>query len=92
MQAWWLPQLQDQHRLLEREYQAYAVLTMCRILYTIAFGEVVPKPRAARWAQASLEKRWSGLIERAQTWQLGDGVDDLGETLDFIRYTLTHSV
>jgi 8-oxo-dGTP pyrophosphatase MutT (NUDIX family) len=89
---WGLPQLQDLHRLVEREYQAYAVLTMCRILYTLKFGEVVPKPRAARWAQETLEKCWTALIERALTWQPGDGVADLGETLDFIRYTLKHSV
>jgi len=92
LQTWWLLQLHDPHRLMEREYQAYAVLTMCRILYTLAFGEVVPKPHAARWAQEILEKRWADLIERALTWQPGDGVEDLGETLDFIRYTFNHSV
>jgi hypothetical protein len=88
LKEWWLPQLQDQHRLLERAYQAYAVLTMCRILYTLAFGEVAPKPRAARWAQQTLEPRWAALIERALTWQPNDGVNDLEETIDFIRFTL----
>jgi 8-oxo-dGTP pyrophosphatase MutT (NUDIX family) len=92
LNEWWLPQLQDQHRLVEREYQAYAVLTMGRILYTLTFGEVVSKPIAARWAQETLEKRWTALIERALTWQPSDGISDLGETLDFIRYTLKHSV
>ncbi len=85
---WWLPQLQDQQRLVEREYQAYAVLTMCRILYTLSFGEVVPKPHAARWAKETLDICWTALIERALTWQPSDGIDDLGETLGFIRYTL----
>jgi hypothetical protein len=88
LHEWWLPQLQDQHRLLEREYQAYAVLTMCRILFTLQFGTIISKPRAARWAQESLGKRWVGLIERALTWQTDDGVDDLSETIEFIRYTL----
>jgi 8-oxo-dGTP pyrophosphatase MutT (NUDIX family) len=88
LHEWWLPQLQDPHRLLVREYQAYAVLTMCRILYTIAFGEIVPKPRAARWAQEALEKRWAELIGRASNWRPDDGVMDLPETLEFIRYTL----
>jgi len=92
LKEWWLPQLQDQHRLLERAYQAYAVLTMCRILYTLASGEVVPKPRAARWVQQSLEPRWTFLIERALTWQPDDDVNDLEETLGFIRYTLKQNV
>lgn len=88
---WWQPQLVDQHRLLEREYQAYAVLTMCRILYTLQFGTIVSKPHAARWAKTALGQPWVGLIERALTWFPADGVDDLSETIEFIRHTLEHA-
>jgi 8-oxo-dGTP pyrophosphatase MutT (NUDIX family) len=88
LHEWWLPQLKDQHRLLEREYQAYAVLTMCRILYTLKFGVIVPKLRAASWAQETLGYPWTALIERARTWRRQDSIDDLGGTLQFIRYTL----
>jgi hypothetical protein len=88
LHEWWQPQLQDQHRLLEREYQAYAVLTMCRIQYTLTFGEVVTKPCATRWARERLKKHWAELIGRAVNWQPGDGVNDLEETLEFIHYTL----
>ncbi|HXN84974.1 MAG TPA: aminoglycoside adenylyltransferase domain-containing protein [Candidatus Binataceae bacterium] len=31
-------------------YRAYAVLTLCRIMYSLEKGTVVSKPRAARWA------------------------------------------
>jgi hypothetical protein len=85
---WWSPQIHDPFRLHSREYQAYAVLTMCRALYTLQYGTVTSKPVAARWAQAALDERWGALIERALTWDHDDGVDDLNETLDFIRYTL----
>ena len=63
LREWWAPQLGDHSRLLSSEYQAYAVLTMCRALYTIQSGTVTSKPLAARWAQERLDDRWSPLIE-----------------------------
>ena len=88
---WWQPQLHDPHRMFVREYQAYAVLTMCRILYTIQHGTLVSKPKAARWAREILGEKWAGLIDRALAWQPDDGVDDLQETLDFIRFTIKNT-
>ena len=85
---WWSPQLDNPFRLRSREYQAYAVLTMCRALYTLQFGTVVSKPIAARWAQAELGERWGALIERSLDWREADGVDDMQAALEFIRYTL----
>ena len=46
-------------------YRAYAVLTLCRILYSHATGKVVSKRRAARWAVRRLPERWHALILRA---------------------------
>jgi predicted nucleotidyltransferase len=46
-------------------YRAYAVLTLCRILYTHAKGKVVSKPRAARWAVRNLPEGWRELVLRA---------------------------
>jgi hypothetical protein len=84
---WWSPQLNNPFRLRSREYQAYAVLTMCRALYTLQFGTVVSKSSAARWAQTKLGERWVALIQRSLTWHIRDGVDDSGLALEFIRYT-----
>ncbi len=84
---WWSPQLDNPFRLRSREYQAYAVLTMCRALYTLQFGTVVSKPCAARWAQTNLGERWAALIQRSLTWHIRDGVDDSCLALEFIRYT-----
>lgn len=89
--AWWLPQLDDHSNLHNDEYQAYAILTMCRILYTLEHGRVVSKSNAARWAQANLGNQWSGLIERALAWQHGLTLDGLNETLGMIWYALGHS-
>jgi hypothetical protein len=91
LREWWAPMLDDTARLRSAEYQAYAILTMCRALYTLEIGAVVSKPVAARWAQAALGARRSALIERALAWRAGMPLDMLDETLDFIQYTLERS-
>ena len=91
LREWWQPQLDDHSRLTSREYQAYAVLTMCRALYTLRHGAVVTKAVAARWAQETLGERWAMLIERALAWPRLPQPDQLGETLDLVRYTLLPS-
>jgi hypothetical protein len=88
LREWWSPQIHDPSRLHSSEYQAYAILTMCRALYTLQYGIVVSKPVAARWAQQALGERWAALIERALAWSHNTQLVDLNETLDFIRYTL----
>jgi hypothetical protein len=88
LREWWSPMLRDPARLHSNEYRAYAILTMCRALYTLQYGTVVPKPVAARWAQEALGERWAALIEGALAWPHDAQADNLNETLDFMRYTL----
>ncbi len=47
---------------------AYAILTMCRALYTCTNGEQVSKKQAALWAQQALPE-WSQLIQDALLWR-----------------------
>ncbi len=88
LQAWWMPQLSDPTLLRSSEYQAYAVLTMCRALYTLHHGAVCTKPGAAQWARQTLGEPWAALIQQAAGWQRGMEMDELPQVLDFIRYTL----
>ena len=76
--------------LRPRNYQAFAVLTMCRDLYVLEHGVVVSKLVAAAWASRRLGSRWAALVERALGWRADERVDDrsLGETLAFV----THAV
>ena len=46
-------------------YRAYAVLTLCRILYSLIKGTIVSKPRAARWAIKHLPEEWREIIIQA---------------------------
>lgn len=43
-------------------YRAYAVLTICRILYSLEKGTVTSKPKAAKWAIKKLPRQFSGTI------------------------------
>jgi hypothetical protein len=95
LREWWAPMLQDPDpRLHGGEYQAYAVLTMCRALYTLRYGTIVSKTAAARWVQEALGRPWEGLIEQALAWRCdmppaGDGdVLCMDETLGFIGCVL----
>lgn len=69
---------------------AYAILTMCRGLYTVTCGQQVPKRQAARWAQRELPE-WAALIERALVWRCAQPPDppDLDavyiQTVRFVR-------
>jgi hypothetical protein len=84
LREWWLPMLDDPARLSDEAYQAYAVLSMCRVLYTLRHGTIVSKPVAARWAQVALGEPRAALIARALAWRPGAGMDSLAEAVNFI--------
>src|SRR5262249_14677294 len=46
-------------------YRVYAVLTLCRILYSLKKFTVVSKPRAARWALKHLPVEFGAIIVQA---------------------------
>jgi sugar phosphate isomerase/epimerase len=91
LEEWWAPMLQHPERLRGGEYQAYAILTMCRALYTLVRGGIVSKPAAARWAQTELGEQWAAAIERALAWRHGAPADMFDAALGLIGYTLERS-
>ncbi len=90
LEEWWQPMLDDPTRLRSWGYRCYAVLTMCRMLYTLHHGTIVSKPVAARWAQSTLEPRWTPLIRDARAWSAA-AAPDLTATLELIRHTHARS-
>lgn len=91
LQEWWFPMLQDPSWLQRRDYQAFATLTMCRVLYTLKWGEVASKPVSTQWAMTALPSQWAPLITHALAWPQEPQPDSLPETVAFIRYTVAHS-
>jgi len=84
----WAPMLADPARLRDAAYQAYAVLSMCRALLTLRDGVLASKPAAARWAQAAFPGPRAALVARASSWRPGAAMDDLDETLAFLRFAV----
>lgn len=88
LRGYWAEQLDRPDWLRRRDYQAFAILTMCRSLYTFERGEIASKPVAAAWAWEALGHPWARLIERALIWRHDQRPDDLADTLGFVRYTI----
>jgi predicted nucleotidyltransferase len=79
---------EQQEWLSHRHRQAFATLTMCRALHTLATGDLLSKPDAAAWALSTLDRRWHPLIERALPWRYDRTPDDTSEVKAFIRWIL----
>lgn len=89
----WKPKLTQSEPFKSEDYdrshlQVYAILSMCRVLYTDKVGEVASKKVAADWAKESYEQ-WTELIDAAQKWKHGMKLDVQEETLNFIRFVLS---
>jgi hypothetical protein len=91
LQDWWQPMMQESSRLESSEYQAYAVLSMCRALYTLATGEIASKSVSARWAQLNPAAQWSDLIDAALAWQPGMEMSRVEEVKELIRLACAYS-
>lgn len=81
------------HDMYSRKSQAYAILTMCRALYTLKYGEQVSKKQAALWAEKEFPE-WASLIEHALLWREAwrdENVDHdatFPDTLRFVRFAI----
>jgi hypothetical protein len=70
--------------------QPFAILTICRMLYTLEHGVVASKPVAARWCQQAIGQQWTELIEWALDWPHDTESSHLAATLSLIQYALDH--
>ncbi|MGE5374171.1 MAG: aminoglycoside adenylyltransferase domain-containing protein [Bacteroidota bacterium] len=92
LQGWALHILNHPNEIAHQGYQPYTVLSVCRILYTLEFGDIVSKNKAAGWVKETQSEKWHGLIDRA--WigrhnpQLPASPEYVNQTLDLIRYAL----
>jgi hypothetical protein len=87
----WAPMLDRPARLHDSGYQPYAILSMCRTLYTLKHAAPVSKSDAGRWALQTLPRDWTSLVEAALRWRTGDAAGSVAQTMEFIRYTIGRS-
>lgn len=99
MRTWASDIFANTYRIDNRWAQPFAVLSYCRMLHTLETGRIGSKPAGAEWARGALDRRWSGLIQRAWDERPKPSVkvrqpadpSDIEETLAFIRYALALS-
>lgn len=94
MNEWWGPMLHNPAWLDERgpEYKVYAVVSMCRVLYTLEHKEIASKPVSARWAIQQVDETQRQQIEDALVWKYDMEWDHtLEEALNLIRYVVERS-
>jgi len=68
--------------------QAYAIMTMCRVLYTANNKKFSTKKEASIWAKKKYSKTWGNLIDKAIKWKHGVEMNVEKETLAFIKFTI----
>ncbi len=83
----WEPKLNNFLDLEDGHFQAYLILTLCRILHIEKNDEVASKKAAAAWVKKTYPM-WNNLIEKAENWQYGQEMTALEETLNLLRFTL----
>lgn len=88
--AVWQARAEDVTWLRPRYYQAFAVLTLCRALYTLTRGALVSKPHAAAWATEAYPQ-WQPIIERSLRWRADHADDDPAETMAVLRAALAEA-
>ncbi len=80
--------------LREVPHQQFVIKTLCRLLYSLATGDVASKSSAVRWGMGNLPARWVTLLEASlvntvETDLIVDALID--ETIAFVRYTFEQS-
>jgi hypothetical protein len=84
----WRPLLEDPAWVRQSQMQPFAILTMCRTLYTLEHGFIASKPVAARWFKQAIGGQWTELIDWALAAPHDTGSSRLAATLRLIEYTL----
>lgn len=91
LHEYWEINLTDFPKFKRSDYQVFAILTMCRTLYSLETGKITSKIEAAQWAIQQLDTNCKNLIELAISWAPSQEINKLEDTQDFVRYVLDKS-
>jgi hypothetical protein len=80
------------HDVTDQRGESYAILTVCRALYSHHTGEPVSKTKAARWVTARYPERSSLIdmaLERRASPDANGSEDTFAATVAFIKAMVT---
>lgn len=81
----WHPKIIDSEWLQNSENQAYIVLNICRIIYTIKNNKIGNKKESAKWIKEKYGQ-WKDLIEEAEKWEHNKIINKQNEIKEYIKY------
>lgn len=98
LHEYWMPRARSRLLFLSSIWVAFAVLTLCRIVYTLDYRTVTSKPAAAAYALGILPVEWHRLIREALRLHDGPAAPPLyrshlaraSEARRFIRTTVKY--
>lgn len=73
-------------------YRCYAVLSLCRILYTLERGDIISKVAAAEWATRRLDRAWAPLIAQVVATRLEPGRSSAPDEIETARAFIRHVI
>jgi predicted nucleotidyltransferase len=94
LRGFWSEQIKEGEEpewLRGRDYQAFAILTLCRALHTLKHGTLLSKPQAAAWARQQYPA-WQPIIDRALSWRSQHEPDDMMDMLAFLREAIARGL
>jgi hypothetical protein len=91
--------LANPEHFYNRFYQAFIVLSYCRMLHSLHTGSIESKRAGAEWAKVNLDPSWAGLIDRTWSGRPNPEVsvcqpadpEDFRQTLEFVRHIIALS-
>lgn len=84
----WKPKISKKEYFNNSHYQAYIVLNLCRILYTVVRGETDSKKVSAEWVKNTYAPQWGDLIKAAENWEYGKEMKYKKEAVEFIKFVI----
>lgn len=84
----WKPKINNFTYLNNSHFQAYLILNLCRILYTVLNKATGSKKTSAEWVKQVLDPQWKDLIDLAERWQYGKEMNEDEKTIKFIRFAI----
>ena len=80
----WVSKINDNEWLLKSENQAYIVLNICRIIYTIINSKLGNKQESAKWMKEEYTE-WRNLINEAGKWNYNKFMNRQVEIKEYIK-------
>jgi predicted nucleotidyltransferase len=81
----WVPKINDDKWLLNSHYQAYIIVNICRIVYTIYNSKTESKQNSIKWIKEE-HNQWKYLIEEAEEWDYSKEMNKQKDIKEFIKY------